>query len=97
MGKGEGGSESLLAFIKQALFRDGGSSDGSGHSMQPGHQILELLKCERLCTIFQGFIGVGMHFNEESIGTSSDRGQGHGSDKIAATGALTGIGDDRQV
>src|ERR1017187_5975540 len=77
--------------------RPGGPSYGQGDGLQLVHQLFELLGAHGLRAVGGGAIGVGMDFNHEAIGAGGQGGARHGSDDIAAAGAVRWVGDDGQV
>src|SRR5947209_8254006 len=75
------------------LLRHKCAPNGPGYSLCLGHQSLELLDSERLSTVFQRFVRIWMHLDQQAIGSCGDRGQGHWSNEITSACTLAGVRD----
>ena len=71
--------------------------DCSGDGAKLADQLRELIRIQRLRAVRESAVRLGMHFDEQSIGTSGDRGARHRNHLVAQSGAVTRIGDDRQM
>ena len=61
------------------------------------HQLLELLRTQRLRAVAQRVVGIGVHFHQQPVGARGHRGARHGRHLVAAPGAVRRVGHDRQV
>src|SRR5450631_3239708 len=61
------------------------------------HQFYELLRTQRLRAIAEGAVGIGMHFDQQTVGAGSHRGARHRRYLVAASGAVRGVGHHGQV
>lgn len=74
-----------------------GSPGRCGKGPQRLHELPEFRVIQRLFSIGQRDLGLGMDLYDEAVRTGRDGTVGEGVDQIPAPGPMTGIGDDRKV
>src|SRR5580704_19443045 len=99
----------LATNCSSALVCSGRSDNRVGHRVghmaaeHPGnltnfsHQLIELIRIERLLAVAERAIRIGMHLDDEAVGSDGDRGARQWRDLVALAGAVAGIDDDGQV
>src|SRR4029077_10777032 len=61
------------------------------------HQLAELFRIERLRAVAQRVVRIVVDLDEQPVGSSRHRRARHGSDLIAASGAMRWVADDGQM
>src|SRR5262245_14624472 len=77
------------------------SSDLAAHHATDGadliHQLMELIREERLWTVGKRVVRIVMDFDHQPIGAGRDRRARHRRDLVANAGAVARIHDDREM
>src|SRR5690242_17512233 len=73
------------------------AADSGSDDAQLGHELSEGVGFERLRAVGEGMLGIVVDFDEQAVGSGSDRGARHGRNFVASTSSMRRIGPHGQV